>query len=426
MDRFANKEAESWVIASLLEDRNSYSAAAAFIKSPNYFYYSITRLIWYAWSELFLEEKPFEEVLIIEKLDKEIKQGLINWSDITDMIKAVPTSQSCKYYAEIVEKNYIKRELYRLNYQSMEALEFNEPIDIWKNFNDKSSKLFIPKNDEYSIHDLMNELESIDENKSWGINWGLPELDNFETGLGPIAKGSIIVIGGRPGHGKTAIALQLMDGWAKRGHKIFFQSLEMTKRELDQRRLSRFSGIPLWKLRRGPSNYDRVLANNGAAKIYEREKNFFVSDTSGLTPEQIALNIQTAYEQHGIDIFVLDHFHRIRFHGSDNRHSMEQGLENILSVCKNKGIMPIILSQLNRAIENYETEREPRLSDIRECGRLEEAATNVLFIYWKYKRTMLEEDKYKIKLLCAKARDGKTGRIELPFTPEIYTFGKQQ
>jgi len=215
-------------------------------------------------------------------------------------------------------------------------------------------------------------------------------------------------------------------------YQIFFQSLEMTQRELYLRRLSRLSTIPLWRIKLGYGYYRnsqqpdyRKLLNGGAGEISNTENNVFVNDTSGLTPQEIALNTRVAYEHHGIDIFVLDHFHRLNFSGKykEMRHAQEQGLEIILAACKNSGITPVILAQLNRGIENTETEREPRLSDLRDVGRLEEAATNVLFVYWKYKRTQKEEDKYAIKILNAKARDGHTGRIFLEYSPEIYHFG---
>jgi replicative DNA helicase len=270
----------------------------------------------------------------------------------------------------------------------------------------------------------MERLSTIEEQGSWGLTWGIPRLDEA---IGQFSKDAVIILGARPGHGKTMLVGQWVDYWLEIGQKIFFESLEMTREELDIRRLSRISSIPAWQIRKGFNYYRNVksekfqpMINHAAEFIFNNEKKLIVRDRKGLTAEEIALDIKRASDFYGCNVFVLDHFHRIKFSGNgEMRHQQEQGLEIILSACSSCGMTPIILAQLNRGIENREDD-VPKLSDLRDVGRLEEAATNVFFLYWKFKKTYAAEDKFKISLLNAKSRDGETGRIELTISPEIY------
>jgi replicative DNA helicase len=206
----------------------------------------------------------------------------------------------------------------------------------------------------------------------------------------------------------------------------------MSTKEIYLRRLARMSGIPMWRIKRGPRypenrdnpEYDHIISH-AASMIYDKRNSYIINDRSGLSPEEIALNIRIEYETHGIDFFALDHFHRVNFGSMSHeyRHAQEEGLELILSTCRNLGITPIILAQLNRSVESRD-DREPQLTDLRECGRLEEAANIVLMLYWRYQHTQKPEDKHKLKIKCVKNRDGQTGSAIIEFVPEIYSFGR--
>jgi replicative DNA helicase len=426
-----NIEAENSFLGGLILNPQKYFEIANIIENEKRFFSVKNQLIYKSIIDLLKEDEPITYITITEKLFKEISSGQIEIEYITQITDTAAMVNHLEHLANIIDENYKARKLNTIYEIAKNDIKKHiEAIDIWHKVSEESAKLFKIKESDYSVQDLMEALEKLDGIDSWGREWGIQGLDSF---LGPLNKDAVVIIAGRPGHGKTSLILQIIDQWAKHGEKIFFQSMEMSRSELDMRRLSRFSMIPLWRIKRGPNyfinkqdeNY-RSIINNAASKIYDLEKNIFVSDSCGLTPEQIALNIKINHEKHGIGIFVLDTFHRVNFSGSrEHRHAMENGLETIIEACKNNKITPIILAQLNRGIENHEVEREPRLSDLRECGRLEEAATNVLMIYWKYKRTQKESDKNIIKILSSKARDSVTGRILNKYIPEIYSFQEQ-
>jgi replicative DNA helicase len=426
-----NFNAEIAVLGAIIIDKSKFFEASKHIKSEKFFYFEKNRLIWHAITELIKEGETVDFIMISDKLSKSIHDGAIYVSYITGITDNLPMEMDCEAYSKIVAEEFRARELYRIYDISKKYIFSREyfSIDLWKKVNEVSSSLFLKDEKQYTIHNLMEKLYTISEDNSWGFNWGIDALDK---NMSQIPKGAIVIIGGRPGHCKTALATQLIDSFASRNHKIFFQSMEMSREEIDMRRLSRISGIELLKIRNGlgsPINADddnfRHKINMAAAKIFDMERRIFISDQSGLTPEEVVLNIQVNYERYGIDMFFLDHFHRLKFGGQRELHQAQAyGLDLIVSACKNHNITSFILAQLNRSIEHADAEREPRLSDLRECGALEEVATNVLFLYWKFKKTQKEIDKYAIKILNAKSRDGSTGRIFSELRPEIYTFGR--
>jgi replicative DNA helicase len=420
--------AEMAVLASIMYDRSAFISAKRHIADEKYFYSYRNRIVWKAISEMIRADIPIDPLTLSDKLLKEIREEKISalyFSEITD---SIATSAHCEHYAGIVAENFRVRELLRAYIEATGAL--NENADskaVWEDVSRKTTGLFREKEKEFTIHDLMDELEKVPAHGQWGIPWHIPSLDEYVKEFAP---GSVIILGARPGHGKTTLLIQLAELWANDGHKIFFQSMEMSVKEIYLRRMARLSGVPMWKIKRGPHyfenrenpDYDHLIENS-ASKIYDSRDRFIVSDRAGLSPEEIALNIRIAYETHGINFFALDHFHRVNFSANmrDMRHAQEEGLELILSTCRNLEITPIILAQLNRAVESRDSQ-ELQLTDLRDCGRLEEAANLVLLMYWKYQHTQKPEDKHRLKIKCAKNRDGRTGSMQIEFIPETYSF----
>lgn len=409
-----------------------YFARIADILNEQKFISKKNQMIFKTIKELVYENEPVSYLTIQEKLINSINLGEIEVDYISGITDQAVIGSHLVYFANIIDENYKARKLNSLYEFGQNELAQNVDAEsVWQMVSDRASRLFTKKESPYSIHDLMENLENINSSDDWGRNWGIEGLDRF---VGPLSKEATVIIAGRPGHCKTSIASQIMDYWGSNGNKIFFQSMEMSRQEIDMRRLSRLSGIPLWRIKRGP-NFDtnrnddtyRIMINQAAGQIHDLNKNVIVSDRCGLSPEEIALNIKINHETNGINIFFLDNFHRVNYSKSgprEHRHAMEHGLEVIIAACKNNGIMPVILAQLNRGVENGDANREPRLSDLRECGRLEEAATNVLMMHWKFKQTQKETDKFTMKVLNAKARDGQTGRVFMRYYPEIYRFAE--
>lgn len=417
-----NSEAESGVLGALLLDQSKYPVIAEIIKDKTYFYYKKNQRIYSAITGLYLTKEPVDVITLAEVLHKDIAEGLLKISEISELVDLTPTAEHCEYYAKIVRDKWQARQLQEQCHTIIGKITNNEkPREIWDSLNEGTRKIFFNENDtKYDLHNTINKLYNINNTNPWGVSWNYPILDDA---VGQIDQGNIVILAGRPSHGKTALALQLIDGWLGCGHKILFESLEMTQERIDMRRLSRISKVPLWIIKQGLGSNPEIdkKINDAATVIFRRQDRLIIRDKDHITAEEVVSDIRMAHDKIGIDFLILDHFHKMKFLGQNENRAMADGLELIVAVCKELKITCIILAHLNRGLER-EDNREPKLSDLRQCGRLEENADIVLFLHWKYKFTGKEEDKLQNKILCAKNRDGKTGRIMVAFTPEIFKF----
>jgi len=423
--------AEMSVLGSLLLRPNKFDDAARHIMSPAYFYDTRNRLIWSAISQMVLDGRPIDYTTLSAKLAPEIKDGKVNPEYFMELTDHVPSPEACEHYSEMVSEEWRARELALRSQELRDALDerrVESAREAWENFYGRAQAVFSEagKEDDPSIDTLATELGALQPGSGWGTPWGIPELDRC---FHEIAPGAILVLGGRPGHNKTALALQLIDSWLGRGKRILFHSLEMNWREINMRRLSRISMIPAWRIKRG-SFYHRNRDDPGydtqveyaVRRIHKTEHLLTLNDTAALTPEQICLSVRMAHERAKIDFLVLDHFGLLRFNGrKEDRFLRDEGLQQIVAACKSRGIILLLLSQLNRSIEREE--RDPKLSDLREVGGLEEIATNVLFTVWPYKLNNDPVDEHHLKIFQLKSRDGNTGKIDIFINAETYTLG---
>jgi replicative DNA helicase len=424
--------AEASVLGSIMLRPDKYAEAAEYILDYKYFYDSRHRLIWLAMQEMIMESKTIDYITLSEQLAQKISSGDIDPVYFTRLTDIVPSPEYCGHYAKIVAEEWRARELTKNAIELKTRLDNREDetaLDAWGAFYGKSQAVLTgaDKKELPSIMNLAVELGAIKEGQGWGTPWGIIEFDqNFHE----IAPGAIIVLGGRPGHNKTAMALQLLDGWLRKGKRVLFHSLEMNWREINMRRLSRLTSIPAWRIKRGSfyrinladADYEQKI-DKGVKWIYGHEKTLILNDSSGLTPQQLALSIRLAHEKEKLDFVVIDHFGLVKFDGKkEERFLRDEGLQCIVTACKSRGICCLLLAQLNRSIER-EDRQDPKLSDLREVGGLEEIATNVLFTVWPYKFTNDENDLHRLRIFQCKARDGNTGKIELWINAETYTMG---
>lgn len=431
-----NQEAEKAVLGSIAQDVKVFPLVAKHIRSGDYFYSSVHKMIWNAMSIMIFDNKPIDVITLIDYFGKEVMQNKILGLTITTLTDGVPTSANCEHYAQIVAEKWQARKIIKINaIANDEIFNLEFPKNVWEKVTNSIREIFTDVIKPYDLHKTMDSLYTIGKDKPWGLDWNLWPLNDL---VGSIEPGITIIIGARPSHGKTTLALQLMDGWLGTGHKIFYESLDMDQRRLDLWRISRISRIPFWEIKRGikeqnvfQNDIQKNIVNekerklhNAASVLFDRQSRLVVRDRAHISPEEISLDIRMAYDKIGIDLFFLDHFHRIDFSKSkhrDERHSMAAGLELIIATCKNLKITPVILAQLNR-LSAHDGGREPIPSDLRECGRLEEDADVLLFLDYEYRRYGKQGMQEQNKIICAKNKDGVIGKTSLQYFPAEYRF----
>jgi replicative DNA helicase len=272
------------------------------------------------------------------------------------------------------------------------------------------------------VMDFASLIDKRAKRKGELLNTGLTDIDakikSFEAG-------QLIVIAGRPGHGKTALAGTIAVNMALRGKKILMFSMEMSHEELLGRFVSRLGGISGEKLKEPsqmtPDDWSAyVTALNSVGELP-----IAINSQGDLTPADVA-NVATRWQRHnGLDVIMIDYLQLMS--SGKKTDSRVQEVSYITRTLKNLAVrlkLPIILlSQLSRA--NDKENRAPKLTDLRDSGTIEQDANTVLLIH---RETSLSADKKTIEVSnktyvnIAKQRDGACGTVMLTFIPTMSYF----
>jgi replicative DNA helicase len=253
-----------------------------------------------------------------------------------------------------------------------------------------------------------------------GIPTGLTDLDRL---LGGLQRSDMIVMAGRPGMGKTSLAMQIAKSAAKNhGKRSLFFSLEMSKEQLAQRVVSSETGIEVNRLRTGNIR-DEEWNTFFLAQKAMSEYPIAVDDTPSLTPSQLRSKAIRHQARFGLDLIIIDYIQLMATdHREQNRH---QEISIISRACKTLARelnIPIIaLSQLSREVEKRRDKR-PMLSDLRESGAIEADADVVAFLYRDEVYNPDTEFPDVAEIIVAKHRSGPTGVLSVYFKKHLTEF----
>jgi replicative DNA helicase len=285
-----------------------------------------------------------------------------------------------------------------------------------------------------------------------GLATGLADLDRV---MGGLQASDLVILAGRPGMGKTALATNLAFNIAKAwrgevqpdgsmktvdGGIVGFFSLEMSSEQLATRIIAEQAGVPSANIRRGridEAEFARIVeASRQMQKIP-----FYIDQTGGLTIAQLAARARRLKRQKGLDLMVVDYIQLMQAHNrrSDNRvQEVTEITNNLKALAKELNVPILALSQLSRQVENRDDKR-PQLSDLRESGSIEQDADVVLFVfreeyYLKNKepkpgtiefetwRQEMEDVHGVAEVIIGKQRHGPTGTVRLQFEDTLTRF----
>ena len=286
-----------------------------------------------------------------------------------------------------------------------------------------------------------------------GIATGLRKLDHKMGGLQP---SDLIIVAGRPGMGKTALATNIAYNIAKawqgevrpdghittvNGGIVGFFSLEMSAEQLATRILAERTGIPSSTIRRGGiSEQDFEVIRDVSLELQNMK--FFVDETGGLSIAQLVARARRLKRQRGLDLLVIDYIQLLSGSSSRSRDNRVQEITEITTslkaLAKELNVPIIALSQLSRQVESRDDKR-PQLSDLRESGSIEQDADVVIFVYREeyylqnkeprpgteeHAKWQIEMDRVfgRAEVIIGKQRHGPTGTVELQFDGSVTRF----
>jgi len=433
-----SQEAEQSVIGSILIDPDSIFNVAEILK-PHHFYIQQHKTIYEALSHMFELNRTIDFVTLLEWLKTNNKYDEVGGKTyLTQLANAVPSSSNILSYAAIVKDKYVTRTLITSSRDIISDAE-KGTIETGLLLDKAEESIFAIRQDK-DIGGLRH-IGDVIENETFlrisrlnneetrgdyiGIPTGISSVDKYTTGLN---KSDLIIIGARPGMGKTSFCLNIARNVAiQSGKTVCFISLEMTRDQLAQRLLSNEACIKSEKLRTGELSQEDFV-NLAVAGERLGKAPIYVDETSGITVPEIKAKVKRM--KGACDLVIIDYLGLIR--SSERKENRVQEVSditrNLKIMAKELNIPVICCAQLNRGTESKGSSHIPALSDLRESGSIEQDADIVLFLHREaYYGNSDEQPVDQTKAMCviAKNRHGETANVDLHWDGQFTRFSAQ-
>jgi len=425
-----NIEAEQAILAGILINNEAINHVIDLL-SPEDFYRDSHRYIYESMLELFHSDDSIDLITLSQLLDsKKLLDKVGGKEYLISLVEAVSTSAGMLHYARIVKDLSIRRKLINqcsiISDSCFHGLhETEELLDMAEQgiFNIAEEKI---RDDFSSMKDVISrsfkKLESVAEHDGFitGIPTGYIDFNRYTAGLQP---GELIIIAGRPGMGKTALAINVGYHAAdkiRQGVAIF--SLEMSKIQLGMRLLGMCAGINGSKLRTGHlshSDWERLTE----AADHLSELPIFIDDSSALSVLEIKAKCRRLRRKNDLALIIVDYLQLIQGRKSAESRQIEisEISRGLKALAKDMDVPVIAVSQLNRRVEERGNKR-PMLSDLRESGAIEQDADIIMFIYRDEVYNPNTDQKNIAEITIAKHRNGDTGKFNLIYEKEFTRF----
>ncbi|MEE9292854.1 MAG: replicative DNA helicase [Acidobacteriota bacterium] len=426
-----NLDAERSVLGAILVENAAINRAQEILKEDD-FYREPHRKLFKVMSGLSEKSSAIDAVTVKDELRRRGDLETVGGpAYIASLLDDVPRSANIEYYAKIVKEKALLRNLIEAGSQIVTTAydgsqEIEEILDqserlIFKIAQDQLRQGFVSM--KIIADQSLKTIERLAENRQLvtGLPTGFPRLDEYTSGL---QASDLIVVAGRPGMGKTALAINIAQHVGmKEGKRVGVFSLEMSREQLFMRLLTGLARVDAHRLRTGRlskqdwTGLTLALGEVSGAPIY-------IDDTPGISVLEMRAKSRRLKMEHGLDLVVVDYMQLIRGRGRfENRNQEISEISRSLKELAKELSLPVIaISQLSRAPEQRGGDRRPQLSDLRESGAIEQDADVVMFIYREevYKQT--EENRGRAQVIIAKQRNGPIGTIDLAFLREYTKF----
>jgi replicative DNA helicase len=461
-----NIEAEQALIGAILVNNEAFYRVSDFLE-PQHFFEPLHQQIYELASNLIRAGKIATPITLKTFLTGDVDIGGLNISQYLARLAAEATTViNAADYGRTIGDLSVRRNLIRIG-EDMVNQAFDAPVD------------FAPRD---QIEDAERRLYEIAETSRFGSGFqrfaqalttavdmaarayqrdgklsglatGLRDLDSK---MGGLQASDLVIIAGRPGMGKTALATNIAYNIAKAhrgetradghiqtidGGIVGFFSLEMSAEQLATRIIAERTGIPSSTIRRGgitEADFETIKD----VSIELQHLPFYVDETGGLTVAQLAARARRLKRQRGLDVLFIDYIQLLQ---GSSRRAQEGRVQEVTEIttslkalAKELNVPVVALSQLSRQVENRD-DKKPQLSDLRESGSIEQDADVVLFVFreeyylsnkeprpgseehlkWQTEMAAVHG---KAEIIIGKQRHGPTGTVQLQFEAAVTRF----
>ena len=429
-------EAEQAVLGAVILDSTVFDKIVDYIKSPDYFYVALHRLIFAQMQEMMNFGAAIDFVTLLEKLKQnKAFDEATGKTYLMDLVNNCQSISNAEAYAKVIADKYNIRMLITASREIIDDATSgdDDPAIL---IDSAEQKIFnIRQGNEKSglerinsvILQTFNRLDALNsqtDDSMKPIPTGIGDLDRMITGLN---RSDLILLAARPGMGKTSFALNIARNAACKSKKtVAFFSLEMSKEQLASRLLSTEALISGTKLRTGKLSEEEWSRLIPASDVLSKAE-LYLDDTPGITITEMKSRLRRLKN---LDLVVIDY---LQLMGSgrriDNRvQEISEITRNLKILAKEMNVPVITLSQLSRASEQR-TDHRPQLSDLRDSGSIEQDADIVLFLYREgyYSDKSADQaaptaDMNSGECIVAKNRHGEASAVKLHWQGEFMRF----
>ncbi len=422
-------EAEQSVLGSILIDPNCFADLTEIIRAED-FYLDEHGEIFYAMQDLFAKSREIDLVTLIDTL---VSRGVYNEEESKKYIKiiaeTVPSAANVLDYAQIVREKSLLRSLIGVS-DEIRDMAFSAQGDVKDIIDSAEAKVFaIAQGSENKgfvhIREAISrtyarlDLLARDKSAASGTPTGFSMLDRTIVGLG---EGDLVLIGARPGMGKTSFAMNIATNIAKSTQKnVCVFSLEMSAEQLASRMLSSEALVDSYAIRSGDLTTEQYKKLADAAADLS-ESDILIDDTTGITVTRMKAKLRRVKN---LGLVVVDYLQLMQGErkNSDNRVLEVGDISRGLKILAKELKIPVICcAQLSRGPESR-TDKRPMLSDLRDSGAIEQDADIVMFLYRdEYYKEPKAGEQSVAECIVAKNRHGSTGTVKLGWIGQFTKF----
>jgi replicative DNA helicase len=418
-------EAEQSVLGSVLIDPECITGLIEIISASD-FYIPEHGEIFDAMCELFNKNRNIDIVTLINMLTE---RGVYSAEECKKYVgviaDVVPSAANVKDYARIVHDKAVLRALIDASEEITENA-YSARGEVKYILDDAEQKIFnLSRTSDTkgfvsireALVDAFNQLDKVrkDPDAAAGIKTGYEDLDRCIVGLTP---GDMVIIGARPGMGKTSFAMNIATNVAKSTKKtVCVFSLEMTTAQLASRILASEALVDSYSMRSGKisgSDYDHLA--KAAAELSSCD--IQIDDTAAITVTQIKAKLR---RMKNLGLVIIDYLQLMQGDKKAENRVNEVGevSRGLKLLAKDLAVPVICCAQLSRPPKTNENAR-PGLSDLRESGQIEQDADIVMFLHGDYSKADAQSS--EATLIIAKNRHGSAGDVRLGWIGKYTKF----
>ena len=429
-------EAEQALLGSLIINSESFDKVGGMISADD-FYLEEHKHIYSALLKMYTQSKMIDTVTLVNTLVEEGDRDEAGGVQYISLIaNSVPSVSNIKDYARIVKDKSTLRRLIGMC-EDISSVAYEESSPVKSIVDSAEQKIFDLSHNNDSkdfrhireiLQNVYQDIETLSETGGavTGAKTGFSGLDKMLIQMG---KGDLIIVGARPGMGKTSFAMNIAVNVAKSSKKsVAIFSLEMSGEQLVTRILSSEAMVDSSRLRTGQlktedwDNIAGVISSLSGSDIY-------IDDTSAINAAEMKSKLRRIPN---LGLVVIDYIGLMQSTSNSDNRAQQVGeiSRNLKIMAKDFGIPIVCCAQLNRGTESRTGEgKKPTLADLRDSGSIEQDADIVLFLYRdEYYKDISGSDTQggdtanTAEVIVAKNRHGSVGNVKMGWIGQFTKF----